>query len=360
MDPTEGAAVHAADEAATIVRLRPGERLRAILGSRTAMIVALALLAAAFVIAAVAKGLPPDRLLSLFVRGVLLGGVLSLGAVGVTLVFGVLRMANFAHGDLMTLGAYLGLLAVAILPTGAPLAPFSFGYEFLVGLLLAMPLVGLVAFGLDRLTFRRLRQRRSPPIMHAMAALGIAFGIRSLVYIVWGADFAFFYSGRARPAVELFAGVRVRPDQLFILGLAVVLIVGVYLLLERTKIGKAMRATADNPDLARVSGIDTDRVVFWTWMIGGALAAAGGMLYGLDAQLRPEMGWWLMLPLFASVILGTIGNPYGALGGAFIIGIVWQMSTAFVNPAYGHGMAFLVMILVLLVRPEGLFGKRGG
>ena len=101
--------------------------------------------------------------------------------------------------------------------------------------------------------------------MFAMAALGLAFGLRSLVYLFWGADFTFFYTGRARKAVELFAGVRVRPDQLFILGLAFVLIVGVYLLLERTKIGKAMRATADNPDLARVSGIDTNRVILWTW-----------------------------------------------------------------------------------------------
>src|SRR5690606_6196580 len=100
-------------------------------------------------------------------------------------------------------------------------------------------------------------------------------------------------------------------DQLFILGAAVVLIFLVYLLLERTKIGKAMRAMADNADLARISGIATERVVLWTWLISGALAGAGGMLYGLDVQLRPEMGWWLLLPLFASVILGTIGNVYG-------------------------------------------------
>ena len=118
-----------------------------------------------------------------------------------------------------------------------------------------------------------------------------------------------------------------------------------------------MRATADNPDLARVSGIDTNRVILWTWLIGGGLAAAGGMLYALDVQLRPEMGWWLLLPLFASVILGT-RQRYGALAGAFIIGIVWQVSSAFINPTYGHGIAFLVMVLVLLVRPQGLFGGR--
>lgn len=340
-----------------VTRLRPGERLRRLLSSRTAMLVALAILLLAFVVAAQFKGVSGSRLLSLFVRGTFLGGTLALGALGVTLVFAVLKMANFAHGDTMTVGAYLGFALMALLPQGPQLAPFSFGYEFIVALLLVIPVVGLITYALDQLFFRPLRARRAPAIMFAMAALGIAFGLRSLVYIIFGADFHFFYTGRARPAVELFAGVRVRPDQLFIMGLAVVLIVAVYLLLERTKIGKAMRATADNPDLARVSGIDTGRVIFFTWLIGGGLAAAGGMLYGLDVQLRPEMGWWLLLPLFAAVILGTIGNVTGALAGAFTIGIAWQMSSAVMNPAYGHGIAFLVMVVVLIVRPEGLFGR---
>lgn len=339
--------------------LRPGERIKRALDHPASIWLALCVLAVVIVVLAVMKGVPGTQLLSLLVRGVLLGGTLALGAVGVTLVYGVLRLSNFAHGDLMTLGAYLGLIVVTVLPKGPVLRPFSFGYEFLVGLLLVVPLVGLLSFGLDRVAFRPLRARRSQPIMYAMAALGLAFGIRSLVYIFWGADFSFYYTGRPRPAFALFDGVRVRPDQLFILALAVALIVAVYLLLERTKVGKAMRAMADNPDLARVTGIDTNRVVFWTWLIGGGMAAAGGMLYGLDVQLRPEMGWWLLLPLFASVILGTIGNAYGAMAGAFIIGIVWQVSTAVFNPAYGHGIAFLVMVLVLLVRPEGLFGKKG-
>ncbi len=343
----------------TKIQLRPGERFKKAIEHPATMWVALLLLGAVLFIVAEVKGVSGTQLLSLLVRGTLLGGTLALGAVGVTLVYGVLKMANFAHGDTMTLGAYLGLIVITLLPKGPVLKPFSFGYEFLVGLVIVIPLVGLVAFGLDRIAFRPLRARRSQPIMFAMAALGLAFGIRSLIYIFWGADFSFYYTGRPRPAFELFSGVRVRPDQLFILGLAIVLIVSVYLLLERTKVGKAMRAMADNPDLARVTGIDTNRVVFWTGVIGGGMAAAGGMLYGLDVQLRPEMGWWLLLPLFASVILGTIGNAYGALAGAFIIGIVWQVSTAFVNPAYGHGISFLVMVLVLLVRPEGLFGKRG-
>lgn len=337
-----------------------GERIRTILGSRAGLAGLLALFLGVLAVVGVVQEIPSHRLLSLAVRGVMLGGILALGAIGLSLIFGVLRIPNFAHGDMMTTGAYVALFFIALFPAGTPLAPFSFGYEFILALIIAMPLVGMLAYGLDRLVFRRLRAKRSQPVILAMAALGIAFLLRSLIYIFWGADFVFYYTGRARPAFELIAGIRVRPDQLFILGLAVFLIFLVYLLLEKTKMGTAMRATADNQDLARVSGINTERVILFTWMIGGALAGAGGVMYGLDAQLRPEMGWWLLLPLFASVILGTIGNPYGALFGALIIGVVWQVSTAYINPAYGPGVAFMLMILVLLFRPQGLFGRPGG
>lgn len=311
------------------------------------------------VVGAVVQGISPERLLALTVRGVMLGGILALGAIGLSLIFGVLNLPNFAHGDLMTVGAYLSLALLALIPDGAPLGPFSFSLEFLLVLALVAPTVGFIAYLLDRGVYRPLRARSAAPIYMAMSSLAIALGLRSVVYLGWGADFRFFYPGRPRPAVELFAGIRVRPDQLFILALALALIALVYLLLERTKMGKAMRATADNPELARVAGIDVERVVLFTWMIGGGLAAIGGAMYGLDAQMRPEMGWWLLLPLFASVILGTIGNPYGALAGSLIIGVTWQLSSAFLNPAYGPAVAFVLMILVLLVRPEGLFGLRG-
>ena len=341
-------------------QLRPGERIKRLLGSRRAFVVLLVLVVLAVWLLALAQGVPGQRVLSLMVRGIMLGGILALGAIGLSLIFGVLRIPNFAHGDMMTSGAYLALLVLSLLPLGAPLGPFSFGYEFLVALVIAMPLVGLLGYALDRLVFHRLRAQKSPSVIMAMAALGSAFLVRSLIYVFWGADFVFYYTGRPRPAFEIFAGIRVRPDQLFILGLAFVMILLVYLLLERTKMGKAMRATADNPELARVTGIDTESVIRWTWLIGGALAGAGGVMYGLDAQLRPEMGWWLLLPLFAAVILGTIGNAYGALVGALVIGVVWQVSSAFLNPAYGPGVAFMVLILVLLFRPQGIFGRPGG
>ena len=323
------------------------------------MIVLLVVLFLLIALLAQMQGVSGDRLFSLAVRGVLLSGIIAMGAIGLSLIFGVLGIPNFAHGDFMTAGAYLTFPIVMLIP-GGPLEPFSFGLDFVIALLIVMPAVGLLGYGLDRMIFRPLRVRKSSAVIQAMASLAAAFLIRSFVYIFWGADFTFYYTGRPRPAFELFPDIRVRPDQLFILGLALLMIFLIYLMLEKSKMGKAMRATSDNRDLARISGIDTERVVFWTWMIGGGLAAAGGMMYGLDAQLRPEMGWWLLLPLFAAVILGTIGNPYGALVGALVIGVVWQMSSAFLNPAYGPGVAFAVMIIVLLFRPQGIFGKPGG
>jgi branched-subunit amino acid ABC-type transport system permease component len=218
-----------------------------------------------------------------------------------------------------------------------------------------MGVTAAVALLIDRLLYNPLRGRKSSPVILAMASLGMAFIMRSLIYIVWGPQFL-FYTQELRPAWELPWEVRLRPDQVFILAIVLLLVLLLYLFLQRTTLGKAMRATADNPQLAWVCGIDTGRVTAWTWVIGAALAAAAGVLYGVDAQLRPDMGWSFLLPLFAAVVLGGIGSPLGALVGGLILGVVQQVSTAFLLPTYKPAVAFLVLILLLFVRPRGLFG----
>ena len=340
--------------------LRTGERIKAALRSRTAMIVVLVLVLAGIWWAGEAHDVSRTLLLSLTVWGVMLGGIIGLGGIGLTLVYGVLKFPNFSHGALVTLGAYIAFAVTALLPQSARIGPFSFGWELIVGLVVAMPLVGLVALGLDRVVYRRLRRQHASLVLFAMASLAMAFFVRSVIYMVWGSDFRFYYEGRSSPALHFPLGIRVQADQLFILGLAIVLVIAVYLLLGRTRMGKAMRATANNPELAQIRGINTERVIAWTWMMSGALAAAGGVMYGLSSQLRPEMGFWLLLPMFAAVIMGSIGNPRGALVGAIIIGVAQQVSTAFLNPAYGPGVAFVLMVLTLLILPQGLFGKSGG
>jgi branched-chain amino acid transport system permease protein len=296
----------------------------------------------------------------LIVYGIVLGSITALGAIGLTLLYGILRFAHFAHGDLMTLGAYVVLLLnVELLPAlGIPelrLGPLSFGGRMLGSLIISMGVTAAVALLIDRLLYAPLRGRRSSPVILAMASLGMALILRSLIYIIWGPQFL-FYSQELRPAWGLPMGVRLKPDQVFILVLALLLVLLLYLFLQRTKLGKAMRATADNPTLAWVCGIDTGRVTAWTWALGAALAAAAGVLYGVDAQLRPDMGWSFLLPLFAAVILGGIGSPLGALVGGIILGVVQQVSTAFLLPTYKPAVAFLLLIVILFVRPRGLFG----
>ena len=189
-----------------------------------------------------------------------------------------------------------------------------------------------------------------------MASLGVAIAIRGLVQLIWTGDTQ-HYPRESRQVYHLPMDVRIPPDGLFVAIVAVILVAGVYVLLTYTKIGKAMRATSDNPSLALVTGINTKHVVWWTWGIGGALAAIAGVLLAVvQAQLLPIMGWKFLIPLFAAVILGGIGNPYGALIGALVVGVSMEVSTQWINPSYKPAVAFAIMIGVLLARPRGIFG----
>ena len=300
-------------------------------------------------------------MLELTVYGIVFGSIISIGAIGLSLVFGIIRFANFAHGDLMSTGAYIALFMVTWALAWIPDTNFgqlSFGWRMLIAFPVAMFVVACVAIALDRILYEKLRRKKSSPVIMAMSSLGAAFILRMLILIFWGADSLFYRPGILRPALQLPLGVKIRPDQILILVIVSGLVVLLHLFLQKTKLGKAMRATADNMELALVSGIDTERVIIMTWGIGGALAAAGGILYGIDVQLHPYMGWNFLIPLFAATILGTIGNIYGALVGGLVIGIAQQVSTAFIMPTYKPAVAFILMILILLVRPKGIFGGK--
>jgi branched-chain amino acid transport system permease protein/neutral amino acid transport system permease protein len=298
----------------------------------------------------------------LIIYGIVLGSIISLGAIGLSLVYGIIRFANFAHGDFLTTGAYIALFMVTGVLSwiGIPDNTFgflSFGWRMVIAFPVSMAVVGFMAIVIDRILYRKLRQKRSGAVMLAMSSLGAAFIIRMIILIIWGADSLFYRPGILRPAFELPLGIKIRPDQILILLIVFFLVGLLHLFLQNTKMGKAMRATADNMELALISGIDTERIILWTWGIGGALAAAGGILYGIDVQLHPYMGWNFLIPLFAATILGTIGNIYGALIGGLTIGIAQQVSTAFLLPTYKLAVAFIIMILILLIRPKGIFGK---
>ena len=294
----------------------------------------------------------------------MLGSIISLGAIGISLVYGILNFANFAHGEFMAGGAYIALFLITgpLAWIGVPDTTFgslSFGWRLLIAFPISMAVVGGMAVFLDRVLYRKLRRKGAGRVMVAMSALGASFIIRMIILIIWGPDFLFYRPGVLRPALYLPMGIKIRPDQIVIVATVVILVIALHLFLRKTKMGKAMRATADNMDLALVSGINIERIIALTWVIGGSLAAAAGILYAVDVQLHPALGWNFLLPLFAATILGSIGNIYGAFAGGLIIGIIQQLSTAFILPTYKPAVAFIIMILVLLIRPQGIFGKRG-
>ncbi|MBW1716952.1 MAG: branched-chain amino acid ABC transporter permease [Deltaproteobacteria bacterium] len=298
----------------------------------------------------------------LIVYGIVLGGIIALGAIGLSLVYGIIGFANFAHGEFMTAGAYLALFMVTGVFSwiGIPDNTFgilSFGWRMVFAFPFSMAGVAFLAIFFDRVLYRKLRAKNSGPVMFAMSSLGTSFIIRMIIIIVWGSDYLFYRPGLMRPALEVPLGIKIRPDQIVILFIVFLLVGLLHVFLQDTKMGKAMRATADNMELALISGINTERIIIWTWGIGGALAAAGGILYGIDVQLHARMGWHFLIPLFAATILGSIGNIYGALVGGFAIGIAQQVSTAFLLPTYKLAVAFVIMILILLIRPQGIFGK---
>ncbi len=282
-------------------------------------------------------------LLQLLIYGVVLGSILSLGAIGVSLTFGILRFANFAHGDLMALGAYLAFTFVVILK-----------WPFWLSLVLACGSTGLIAIGVDGLVFRNLRRR--PPVILLISSFGVALILRSLIQLIWGGEQQVYRRGIQRSLT--WAGLSIKPDQITIVLGAVILVLALHLFLQYTRTGKAMRAMADNVDLAQVTGINTEQIVMWTWVLGAVMACAAGVFLGLDTRLHPTMGWRLLLSIFAAAILGGIGKPYGAIAGGLLLGVASELSTLFISPAYKSAVAFAILVVMLIVRPTGLMGGR--
>lgn len=306
-------------------------------------------------------------MLQLITDGLIVGSVIALGAVGVTLTYSLLKFANFAHSELLTWGAYLAMtfMGVFIAVSGGgvmrPIGPFSFGWPLLAALAASAVLTALLALAVEALVFRRLREKGAAIVL-VIASFGVALALRNLLMFVYG-SLPDHYSREIQIAIrilprDVMGGIRITPDQIFVLCLAVVLVILLHLFLTRTIMGKAMRATSENPALARVAGIDVARVIRVTWIIGAVLAAVAGVFAGLTVQVRPFLGFDLLLPLFAAAILGGIGSVYGAVIGGLIVGLAESLSVPIFGAEYRAAIAFLILIAILLARPTGLFGER--
>lgn len=281
------------------------------------------------------------ELVHLTVTGLLIASLLALGAVGLSLTFGVARFANVAHPDFMMLGAY---------------ATFAFnvllGVPFWLAALLGVGGALVVGVPVSRIAYDKLPVTNTVQLL--IISIGVSFVLRHAVLFAFGSNYLQFAVPLQRPYV--WGPVRLTPYQLVTLAVAAALGLAVHVLLTRTKLGRILRAMADNPVLCEISGADVGRARLAMWIVAVVLASAGGILLGLNLVIQPNMGWDLIIPIFSAVILGGIGNPYGAMAGALVIGLVQEWSTLVVPSVYKETIAFGAMALCLMFRPRGLWG----
>lgn len=289
------------------------------------------------------------EVLQRLLAGVKFGAIIAITSIGLSLIFGTTGLINFAHGELVVIGA-----VVAYFFNASGLGP---GLHLIPAAVIAVALAVLFGAGLERGLWRPLRIRGTGRIQLFIISIGLSLLLRHIVLWAFGSRPQNYaqYSLQDRVQFGPFAST---PRDLIILGLSVVVLVGVGLMLRGTRIGKAMRAVADNRDLAESSGIDVSRVLLVVWMLGSGLAAFGGIMLGLTETISWDMGFLLLLLMFAGVILGGLGTAFGAMAGGFLIGIIAQMSTLFSPVELRNAWALGVLIIVLVFRPQGIFGRR--
>jgi branched-subunit amino acid ABC-type transport system permease component len=286
----------------------------------------------------------------LVANGLVTGSVLAVGAAGVSVVYAILRLVNFAYGDFMAFGALVAYWFQGPLHS-----------SMVVATLLAMLATAALSVGLDVVLWRPLRARRAGFMSLFLASIGLALVLRQALLLVAGPQPRFYSVNPYR--VFVIGSVRLGEAQVIAIATATGAIVLVGLFLSRTTAGRVMRAMADDRSLAAVSGIPVSRVIGLTWIVSGLLAALAGVLAGLvEYSFDPNFGFQLLLPIFAAVVLGGIGSVYGALLGGLVLGVAMELSTwsgfaGGVNPTYKPVVAFVVLTLALLVRPQGLFGR---
>ncbi|MDG1169589.1 MAG: branched-chain amino acid ABC transporter permease [Sulfitobacter sp.] len=316
------------------------------------------------------------------IPGIAYGSQLALGALGVTLVYGILRFSNFAHGDTMALGAMATVLmtwlfqswGLSLGPLPTALLALPFGILFAIGLLLFT----------DRTVYKFYRVKKAKPVILVIVSLGITFIYNGVTRFIIGADDQNFFDGERfiisarefKTATGLDEGLSFKTTQGITIITAIIVVALLFWFLNRTRAGKSMRAYSDNEDLALLSGINPERVVMITWMIVATLATIAGVLYGLDKSFKPFTYFQLLLPIFASAIVGGLGNPIGAIAGGFVIAFsevtityAWKKILVYLMPEslepsglvqllstdYKFAVSFVILLIVLLFKPTGLF-----
>ena len=287
---------------------------------------------------------------------------LTLLSLGLTIVYDILKFANFAHTEFAVIGVYLALFLNVTL--GLPIIPAA---------IIASIAAGFLSIALDRAVFKRMRS--SSGIIVMVTSLGVGIALRNSIRAIWGADAKNYSVPLQAPIITEY--FRITPLQIWIILVGVAAMCSLHLLLHHTTLGKAMRASSDNPELAQASGIATEKIITRVWFIAIAFASVGGILIGLETYILPYMGFAIIVPVFCATILGGIGNPYGAMVGALVLGfaenfglyinfgailnlggILGFSKELFIPTGYKPAISFIILILVLLIRPRGILGRK--
>lgn len=289
------------------------------------------------------------RVVQNFVDGIKFGLIIAMCAIGLSLIFGTTGLVNFAHGEMVTIGATMAFLFNV---NGV----FGLRFQLIIAAVLAMIVAGVGGYAFDGLVWSKLRARGSSLISMLVVSIGFAIALRYLILFQFGGRPRAYADYAIQEQID-FGWFRLVPKDVVIMALALAVLIGVGLSLQLTRIGKAMRAVADNRDLAESSGIDVERVIRTVWVAGAALTGLGGVLFGLTESIDWEMGFRLLLLMFAGVTLGGLGTAYGALFGSLIVGVFIQLSTQVIPADMKNVGALLMLAVILLVRPQGLLGR---
>lgn len=288
------------------------------------------------------------------VNGLTVGAVYSLVALGYTMVYGVMRLINFAHGDFFMLGSYLGytMLVTVLAQSSLPL-----WVKLCLATLIAMGAISLLGVLVERMAYRPLR--KSSRLTAVVSALGVSIFLQNAAMLIWGARYQAYPPWSVPEANWMLGGVHVSLMQLLIMGISLVLMVGLYMFVQRTTVGAAIRATAIDHDTARLMGIDVDQIIRIIFVIGPGLGAIAGVLLGLYyRQIHFTVGWSYGLKAFTAAILGGIGNIPGAMVGGMLLGILEMLGAGYISAAWKDVFVFLILILLLIFRPTGILGER--
>ncbi len=278
-------------------------------------------------------------------NGLSFGLIIAITSVGLSLIFGTTGLVNFSHSEHVTWGAIVAWWINA-----------DHGVHIIPAAMLAI-LVGAASAALvDRLLWKRLRDRGMSLVAMMIVSIGLSLAARNVFQLVFGEIYRPYRQYNVQKGIDV-GPITASPKDFWIIAIILVVIVGTASLLQFTRIGKAMRAVSDNPDLAASSGIDVDRVILFVWALGGGLAALGGILFGMQQQVQFEMGFRLLLLMFAGITLGGLGTAYGALVGSFVVGLFIETSTLVVPTELKNVGALAVLIVVLLLRPQGILGR---